>query len=153
MNNLVLEEAKRCSRPFPEAHADREIALISAAIAEATAEPGTTVNRHGLLHHFAGEHFAVFGPLAYTLQCEIASDSEGWAWETIPAVFGGNVVGRWPRRQAGTMLHLTRFIWVDGGFVVGPRWEPVWISCLWQNPVELALGKSQPPDNSPAHGA
>jgi hypothetical protein len=142
MSNLVLEEARRCSRPFPEAHAEREIALINAAIAEAAAELGTTVNCQGTLHHVAGEHYAVFGPLAYTLQCEMASDSEGWAWETIPAVIDQHLIGQWPRDEAGTILHLQRLLWIDGDFVVAPRWEAIWVPCLWEQ--ASAIGEARP---------
>jgi hypothetical protein len=141
-NDCPAEEAKRVSRPFPVSYAEHERALINVAIAEASAEPRALVSTAGVCHHAGTAHYAVFGPLAYTLQCELACNTDGWAWETIPALSDQHAVGCWPHREAGAILHLTRFVWIEGAFVVGPRWEPVWISCTWQDRAEVVLGNS-----------
>jgi hypothetical protein len=130
---LAPEEPTRTPRPFPASHAEREVALITAAIAEAAREVGAVVKTDGIPHHSEGKHYAVFGLVAYTLQCELASDSDGWTWETIPAVVNEHLVGRWPCEEAGTILHLTRFVQIDGDYVIGARWEAAWIHSLWQS--------------------
>jgi hypothetical protein len=141
MNDLVLEETRKLARPFPTAHGECDMALIHAAIAEAAAEPGTVVDTRGILHHVGGAHYAVFGRVAYTLRCEVTSDSGGWSWEMMPAVVDQHLIGRWPHEEAGTILHLQRFLWIDGDFVIGPRWEAVWVACEWQACAEVGFGR------------
>jgi len=127
-------------RPFPSGHTDSEMALIDAAMAQANESRRTVVSATGVPCHDGPRHYGQFGRLLYTLQCALVRDPDDWGWEIMPALSGGHLVGHWPGREAGSILHLRR--WVQTGdeqLLLGLSWEPVWVPCLWQTAAEVGI--------------
>ncbi len=124
-------------RPFPAAHEGGEQAVIRAAMLAAQHRPRAVVKASGIQYHARGRHYALFGPVAYTLACGLTWDTDGFAYDTVPAVTEGYLVGCWLPRRAGRVLHLRRDVMIDHAIVLGGTWKPVWLLCAWRGIEEM----------------
>jgi len=125
---------------MPDTYTSSQVTVIAAAIAAATADPNTVVERDGILRRDTkGGLWATFGdPLAYCLVCERCVAIDGSVWDTVPVLSPG-MVACWPEDEAGRILHLQRDISVAGELAFGD-WEPVWIGAPWCSLTELDHG-------------
>jgi len=127
---------------LPGKYTPVQLAMIAAAIAEATADPTSLVDRSGTLcRDPRGLHFAIFEPLAYQLSSERCVAPEGSVWDTVPVLAPG-IVGCWQPDEAGRLLHLVRDVSRGGELAFGAGWEPVWIAAPWCRPSELDLAQA-----------
>lgn len=106
-------------------------------------EKTTTFIAHG------EQQFAIFGTMAYELLCKrVHSKGTDSIVEYTPAIdAAGCATAQFPDEGRSGILHVMKFLRLNGKDLIDPKISVTYIECGWINESEISLTNAQIADN------
>lgn len=106
-------------------------------------KPSVAIHRLPL-HRRGDETWAILGRTAYRLYTSDYSEDGQVKCEFAPVIVDGMVLGMWPERGPGGILHLQRAHYRQSGQAIeNPQWISNYLECAWLRTAELELSDEQ----------